>query len=144
MLKRSGRALCSQNLNFGNWVTNVESLKGSPIERPSRNCFFSQSFLFFCFPSFSCSFHMASRRQSESYVCMLLPSKTLFETVQNTKNRLVFWIYTCRIIFGFALNWQFGNEMNVFLVNCNFLSLHVLLENIPRNNLAFLGEAQVL
>lgn len=48
MLKRSGRVLCSQNLNLES-VTNVESLKGSPIERPSRNWFFSQSFLFFYF-----------------------------------------------------------------------------------------------
>lgn len=77
MLKRSGRFLCSQNLNW-----NLGNRCGEcTIKRPSTSFLlpsFHSSFLLYL----SCSVHMASRRQSESsYVCVLAPSNTLFETV---------------------------------------------------------------
>lgn len=61
---------------MGNWVTDVESvqLKGAVLLFSFLPFVLVSSFI-------SGSFHMASRRQSESYVCVLAPSNTLFETV---------------------------------------------------------------
>lgn len=107
------------------------------VRRPGRDCFFSPSFLSFYPPFFFLSPAHSTWHQEDSQKLHLY-----IGSIKDIENILfiILRIDQCFgyiLIFEFALNWQFDNEMNVFVVNCNSFSVSVLQKLSPGTTLLF-------
>lgn len=140
MLKRSGRFLCSKNINWklGN------KCREHTIKRPSGDCF-SLSFLSSFLPPFlhflSGSFHMASGGHWGNHVCMLASSKTLLETVLFRILRID-WCFGYIFIGSFLGLHQIGYLVTkwMFFLWIVTLSLCLFFRNDPQEQLCFPGK----
>lgn len=136
---RSGRFLCSQNIN---WKLRNKSREHT-VKRLSGDCF-SLSFLSFfllSFLHFLSSFHMSPRRHWENYVFMGFIKE--IEIVLFTILKIDWCFrYIFRIIFRFASDWLVMKWM--FFLWIVTLSSCLYFKNDPQEQLCFLGKSRVL
>lgn len=140
MWKRSGRFLCSQNIN---WKLPNKSREHT-VKRLSGDCF-SLSFLSFfllSFLHFLSSFHMSTKRTLRK-LCLYMGFVKEIEIVLFRILRIDWCFrYIFRIIFRFASDWLVMKWM--FFLWIVTLSSCLYFRNDPQEQLCFLGKSQVL